>query len=173
MERLGRAEGFSVSDGAALVMGSAIASVHILGVRHWDISGAGWVMVAVTFAWLALTATGPFIYVSRRYARRLEGYPRIGDRLWALLGIPWLMTALLQSASPSSEPRQSPLFSVTLVGGLAIACGITLAVVWSTWVVVSPEQAARIEAAPWTNRVGLILSILWPMQCGLGLVVLS
>jgi hypothetical protein len=48
-----------------------------------------------------------------------------------------------------------------------------VAVVWSTWVMVPPQEAARIEAAPWTNRVGLILAIAWPVQCGLGLVVLS
>ena len=29
------------------------------------------------------------------------------------------------------------------------------------------------SSAPWTNRVGLILAIAWPIQCGLGMVVLS
>ena len=173
MERIDKAEGFSVSDGAALVMGSAIASVHILGVRRWDLSGSGWFMVAITFAWMAVTAAGPFIFLARRYARRLADYPQIGDRLWAMLGMPWLVTALVQSAAPSSEPRHNPLFTMTLSVGLAIVCLVALAVVWSTWVMVSPEQAARIEAAPWTNRVGLILSIAWPIQCGLGMVVLS
>jgi hypothetical protein len=38
---------------------------------------------------------------------------------------------------------------------------------------VPPHQAARVEAAPWSNRVGLILSIAWPIQCALGMVVLS
>jgi hypothetical protein len=173
MERIDKADGFSVSDGAALVMGSAIASVHILSVRRWDLSGSRWIMAAITFTWMALTAAGPFIFLARRYARRLPNYPQIGDRLWAMLGIPWVATAFLQSASPASEPRENPLFTVTLSAGLAITCLIALAVVWSTWVMVSPEQASRIEAAPWTNRVGLILSIAWPIQCGLGMVVLS
>jgi hypothetical protein len=57
--------------------------------------------------------------------------------------------------------------------GLGLACLITLGVVWNTWVMVPPEQAARVEAGPWTNRVGLILSIAWPIQCGLGMVVLG
>ncbi len=39
----------------------------------------------------------------------LPNYPEIGDRLWALLGIPWLATALVQSAAPSSEPRPQSL----------------------------------------------------------------
>jgi hypothetical protein len=173
MERISTGGGFSVLDGAALVMGSAIASIHILGVRRWDLSGAGWFMVGITFTWVAVTAAGPFMFLARRYGRLLPNYPKIGDRLWALLGIPWLVTALVQSASPGSEPRQNPLFTTTLSVGLAIVCLIALAVVWNTWVMVPPEQAAQMETAPWTNRVGLILSIAWPIQCGLGMVVLS
>ena len=104
-------------------------------------------MVCLTFAWVALTAAGPFIFLARRYRDRLPGYPRIGDRLWAMLGLPWLVTAVIQSALPGEDPRQNPLFSTTLGVGLALACLIALAVVWSTWVMVPPEQAARIEAA--------------------------
>jgi hypothetical protein len=65
------------------------------------------------------------------------------------------------------------LFANTLSVGLAVVCLIALVVVWSTWVMVPPGRAAQVEAAPWTNRVGLILAIAWPIQCGLGLVVLS
>ncbi len=90
-----------------------------------------------------------------------------------MLGLPWLLTALVQSASPESEPRHSSLFITTLSVGLAVVCVIALSVIWSTWVIVSPERAARVEAAPWTNRVGLILSIAWPLQCGFAMIVLS
>ena len=69
---------------------------------------------------MALTAAGPFIYLARRYSRRLPGYPRLGDRLWAFLGLPWLVTAVIQSALPGEDPRQNPLFSTTLSIGLAI-----------------------------------------------------
>jgi len=173
MKRIDKGGGFSVLDGAALVVGAAIASIHILGVRREDLSGPGWIMIVITFTWLAVTAAGPFIFLARRFARPLADYPKVGDRLWALLGIPWLVTALIQSATPGSEQRHNPLFINTLSVGLAVACLIALFVVWGTWVMVPPEQAQRIEGAPWTNRVGLILSIAWPVQCGLGLVVLS
>jgi hypothetical protein len=173
MERIDTGEGFTILDGGALVMGSAIASIHILGVRRWELSGSGWLMVAITFTWTAVTASGPFLFAERRYVRHVLNYPRIGDRLWALLGMPWLLTALAQSAVPSSEPRHNQWLIITLSSGLAIACLTALAVVWSTWVIVPPQQAAQIEAAPWTNRVGLILAIAWPIQCGLGMVVLS
>jgi hypothetical protein len=163
----------NVLDGLALVMGSAIGSVHILRIIRSGLSGAGWLMVWLTFAWVAITASGPFMYLARRYLRHLEGYPRIGDLLWALMGVPWLMTAVIQSALPATEPGQNPLFAGTLSVGLALACIIALGVVWRTWVMVSPEQASRLEAAPWTSRVGLILAIAWPIQCGLGMVVLS
>jgi hypothetical protein len=138
-----------------------------------DLTGAGWIMIWITFTWVAITAAGPFLFLARRFARRLPEYPKIGDRLWALLGLPWLATAVVQSAAPGTEPRQDSLFATTLSAGLAIVCLITLGVIWNTWVMVSPEQAARVEGSPWTNRVGLILSIAWPIQCGLGMVVLS
>jgi len=32
-------------------------------------------------------------------------------------------------------------------------------------------EAARTASAPWTNRVGLVLAVGWPIQCGVGLVV--
>jgi hypothetical protein len=173
MERIDTGSGFSVLDGAALVMGSAIASIHTLRVMRSDLTGAGWIMIWLTFAWVGVTAAGPFLFLARRYARRLTDYPKIGDRLWALLGIPWLVTAVVQSAAPESEPRQNSLFTTTLSVGLTVTCLIALGKLWSTWVLVPPEKAARVEAAPWTNRVGLILAIAWPIQCGLGLVVLS
>jgi hypothetical protein len=173
MERIDKGGGFSVLDGAALVGGAAIASIHVVGIRRVDLAGPGWMMIALTFSWVAVTASGPFFYLARRFARKLPNYPKIGDRLWALLGLPWLVTALLQSATPGTEPRHNPLFSATLIVGLGIVCMIALIVVWGTWVMVSPAQAGRVEAGPWTNRVGLILSIAWPVQCGLGMVVLS
>jgi hypothetical protein len=173
MERIDTGDGFSVLDGAALVVGAAIASIHILRVAREDLTGVGWIMIAITFCWVAVTAAGPFIFLARRFARRLHNYPKLGDRLWAILGLPWLATALIQSAAPGSDQRQNPLFIYTLSFGLGVVCLITLFVVWGTWVVVPAAQARRVEAAPWSNRVGLILSIAWPIQCGLGLVVLS
>ena len=173
MERTESGNEINVLDGVALVMGSAIASVHILRVMRSGLTVAGWTMVCLAFVWLALTAAGPFIYLSRRYASRVAGYPRLGDRLWAFLGLPWFFTAVIQSALPGEDPRQNPLFSTSLSMGLVVVCLLALALVWSTWVVVPPDQASRIEAGSWTNRVGLILAIAWPVQCGLGMVVLS
>jgi hypothetical protein len=173
MERLDRGDGISVLDGAALVVGGAIASVHVLGIRRVDLSGPGWIMILIAFCWIAITAAGPFLYLGRSFIRRLPQYPKIGDRLWALLGLPWLASAILQSATPGTEPRHNPLFAATLILGLGIVCLIALIVVWGTWVMVPPEEVAQVEAAPWTNRLGLILSIAWPIQCGVGMIVLS
>ncbi len=50
MERFDIGSGFSVLDGVALVMGSAIASIHTLRVMRGDLTGAGWVMLWLTFA---------------------------------------------------------------------------------------------------------------------------
>src|SRR5262245_60336083 len=128
MDRSDTGGGFSVLDGTALVMGSAIASIHTLRLMRSDLTGAGWIMIWMTFTWVAITAAGPFLFLARRFARRLPDYPKIGDRLWALLGLPWLATAVVQSAAPGTEPRQDSLFATTLSAGLAIVCLITLGV---------------------------------------------
>ena len=173
MERSGPGKDINVLDGVALIMGSAIASVHMLRVIRSGLSPAGWIMLWLTYSCVALTATGPFMFLARRYSRRLPGYPKIGDWLWALLGAPWVVTAVIESVVPGEDPRHNPLFSLTLTISLALSCLIAVVVVWGSWVMVPPEKAARIEGAPWTNRVGLILAIAWPIQCGLGMIVLS
>ena len=162
--------GFSVLDGVALVTGAAVASVHIRGVIRAGLNGFGWALIWGTFTWVALTAAGPFVFLVRRFARRLPDYPKVGDGLWAVLGLPWLATAVLKSAAPGAEESRN---ETLLAVGLAVASMIALSVVWRQWVMVTPEQASRTASPPWTNRVGLILSVAWPIQCGLGLLVLG
>jgi hypothetical protein len=161
----------TVLDGGALVIGSSVASLHVLRVMRGGLSIAGWVMLGLTFTLLAVTASGPFIYIVRRFIRRPAGYPGVGDRLWALLGAPWALAAVVQAAPPGDG--FNGLVFIVLVGGLAVASVIAVVEVWSMWVMVPPEQAEKVEAGPWTNRVGLALAIAWPIQCGLGLIVLG
>ena len=84
------------------------------------------------------------------------------------MGAPWVLAALLQAVAPGGS-----LASIVLAGGLAVASLIAVYEVWSTWVMVPPEQARKVEAGPWTSSVGLGLAIAWPIQCGLGMVVLG
>ena len=56
MERSDQGRDIHVLDGVALVMGSAIASVHMLRVIRSGLSPAGWTMVWLTFSCVALTA---------------------------------------------------------------------------------------------------------------------
>jgi hypothetical protein len=173
MDRAAGGDGFRVLDGAALVMGAAVASVHIRNIIHDNLGAGGWVLVWCTFTWVALTATGPFLFLVRRFARRLPGYPQVGDGLWALLGCPWLMTAIVRSTAADGAVEKDEFFAAGLGVALAIASLIALVVVWKTWVMVPPEQAAQTASMPWTNRVGLVLAVAWPVQCGIGLVVTS
>ena len=74
-----------------------------------------------------------------------------------------------------TEPHSGgpSLTSLVLFSGIVGASFAALAVVWKTWVAVDPEQASTNFDGPWTNRVGLVLAIAWPIQCGLGMVVLG
>jgi hypothetical protein len=165
--------GFGVLDGGALVTGAAVASIHIRAVigSSDHLAPPGWLLIWGTFAWVALTAAGPFLFLVRRFLRRLPDYPNVGDALWAALGLPWIVTAAIRSAVPRGAHVTDDLFALVLSTLLALACLTALVVIWKRWVLVSPEEAARTAAAPWTNRIGLILSVAWPIQCGVGLVI--
>lgn len=163
--------GFNVLDGAALVLGAAVASVH-LRVPYEMVRGADSIIVWLVFAGVAATAAGPFVFLSRRFIRRPANYPQIPDRLWSLLGLPWIATAPFRgSPSPSDATRHS-IYSVTLciLMGAAIAC--VLAVIWKTWVRAAPA-ADDAAARPWAERVGMAIAVCWPIQCGLVLVVIG
>ena len=165
--------GFSVLDGAVLVSGAAVASVHIRGVMTESLTGPGSILTWGCFAWIAVTASGLFLLLVRLYARRLPDYPKVGDRLWALIGLPWVLTALIRPATTPGVEHRHDLYAIALSVGLGVVSLIALAVVWGTWVMVSPQQAAQTSSAPWTNRVGLVLAVAWPIQCGIGLVVMG
>jgi hypothetical protein len=168
------AGGFTVLDGAALVAGAAVASVHIRGVITSELIGPGWAMVWGAFFWVALTAAGPFLFLVRRLIRPVEGYPKVGDRLWALLGAPWLLTTIVQGRRPADGSEFSnSLLAAGLSVGLGAAALVAVAVVWATWVMVPPHRASQTFSGPWTNRVGLVLAIAWPVQCGVGMVVIG
>lgn len=164
--------GFSVLDGAAVVAGAAVASVHVRAVIHEELTIAAWSIILLAFFWIALTASGPMLLIVRGWFRRSPNYPRIGDVLWGVLGAPWVLTAPLESPVIGTGPTHVPLV-VGLVVGLGVACMTALGVVWSKWVIVTREEAHSAFGPPWTNRVGLILAITWPLQCAVALVILG
>ena len=167
--------GFSVLDGVGLVAGAAVASVHLRGALDETIFGPGWVIMLGTFVWVGVTSAGPFLYLLRRYARGQAGAPKVGDRLWGLLGLPWLLSALLQTGprEPGVAARPGSAAATLLVVGVGLVSLSALAVVWKTWVAVDPEKASETFSPPWTNRVGLLLAIAWPVQWGVTLVVIG
>ncbi len=168
------AEGFSVLDGVALVAGAAVASVHARSTFGESFFGPGWVVAFGVFLWVGVTAAGPFLYLVRRHARKSAGYPRFGDAALGHAGDTLAGGRALQSApsqTADAHARTLSISSLVLFWGIVAVSMVALAVVWKTWVAVEPEQASRNFDGPWTNRVGLVLAIAWPIQCGLGMVV--
>jgi hypothetical protein len=168
-----RDDGFTVLDGAALVVASAVASVHMRGPVQAAV-GAGWGLLWVAFAGVGLTAAGPILYLMRRYGRRPEGYPRIGDRLWALLGTPWLIASPFRAGPVGEVSRSLGLYASLLTFSVAAACIAVPAVLWKVWVLTPPQARPPAHGpSPWTARMGLAIAVAWPLQCGLLLVVLD
>lgn len=171
-EAAGRA-GLTMLDVAAMVIGAAVASIHIRSAIPRGLPGGGWVLIWATFAGITLTAAGPFLMLGRRFGRPLAGYPRPGDRLWTLLGSPWVLAALVRAASTPGRARPDDPTALTLAVGLGLASLVALAVVWKTWVMVPPGRLALEGPSSWTERIGLGLAVAWPVQCGFGLIVID
>lgn len=153
--------GFTMLDAAALVAGSAVASIHLRSLAQAGATPAEVVAASPVFAALTTVAAGPFLWLIRRGAG-------VGDRLWAVLGLPWVLSAVILSASPQVNDGRA---RATLLIGLGLASFLAMATVWQTWVTPSVEDAGEAASGPWTNRFGLALAVAWPIQWGLALVV--
>jgi hypothetical protein len=164
---------FTLLDGVALVVAAAVASVH-MKTPVQSASGTAWVLVWVAFAGVGLTAAGPILYLARRYGRGLESYPRLGDRLWAVLGSPWIVTSPLRTSGAGADLRVFRTYGIVLTTTVVAACVIVLAVLWKKWVLTPPT--ARLPSkgsSSWTERLGMAISVAWPLQCGFLMVVLD
>lgn len=168
-----RDTGFSVLDGVALVVAAAVASVHMRSLVNLA-TGAGWALVWVALAGVSLTAAGPFVLIVRKYLRRLDQYPRLGDRLWALLGTPWVVSAPFRSARTGVELHGLGLYGIALSVTLGAACLVILFVLWQKWVHLVPTaKIATDKPKLWTERLGMVLAVAWPLQFGFLLIVLD
>ena len=165
--------GPTMLDAAALVIGAAVASIHIRSSIPRGLPDGAWLLIWATFAGIATTAAGPFLMLGRRFGRPTPGYPRTGDLLWTLLGSPWVVAALIRAASIPGRDRSDDPTAMALTIGIGLASLIALAVVWKTWVMVPPGKSAAASPSSWTERVGLTLAVAWPVQCGLGLIVID
>jgi hypothetical protein len=173
--RAQESSGFTLLDGAALVLGAAVASVHLRRTSGEALDSGVIVLFWATFTGVATTASGPFLFLVRRFGRRREWYPTEWDRLWAVLGLPWVFTSLIRaSALPTARQAgragRADLYAPSLILGLAVAVLVVLVHVWVHWIA-RPPGARPDEPLPWTARVGLVLSVAWPLQCGFGLLV--
>lgn len=173
MERSSEAvKGFTLLDGAAMIIGAAAASLHFSEATPEGLTGLGWGLLWGAFAGIALTSAGPFLFLARRHVRKLDLYPQAGDRLWAVLGLPWICSALVR-------PRRSALctggelYTGVLTIGLALAILASMVSVFKICLPPVSNKSREVLAPSWTNRVGFALAVAWPLQCGYALLLLG
>jgi hypothetical protein len=172
-----RRGGVTMLDAAALVTGGAVASVHFREFED-EIGGLtllGWALLVPSFAWLALTAAGPFVFLVRRFSRRPEGYPSPDDWVWLALGLPWVVAGLVRSASGGLPEGANSLYATGLLLGLVMASVPAVARLWRLLPRIDPISSGPAPtvrpAGSWTARLGRAVAIAWPLQLGLGLLV--
>lgn len=168
-----RNEGFSVRDGVAIVVGAAVASVHMKSPVDRAF-GAGWGLVWLTFAGVGLTAAGPIVLLIRRFSLRPRVALGLGDRLWAMLGFPWIVTAPVRSSSIPIHMGAIGFYGMILTCLLGLSCLFVFAILWKTWVLKPPGASKdQGEPMPWTEKLGMTVAAAWPLQLGFLLIVLD
>ena len=164
---------WNLIDIGAIVTGASVAAVHVRRALPDPRGLPEWTWGAILLAWLTITAAGPFLYLTRRFRRDpAHPYPLLGDRLWGLWGCPWVLAAVVGSGphSPTGYPeRVDPAYVGSLGIGLFLATTIAVPILagrylWGPHCVVPANQ---------TQWVGLALTATWPLQCGVGLVVMG
>ncbi len=170
----GSPSGFTMLDGAALVLGAAVSSVHLRPFTSRGLFDGALGLFWPTFVGVALTACGPFVLLERWFWRRSPDYPGLGDILWAVLGLPWVLTSVLRASAGSLGPRMLDLYRPSLVFLIGLSCMVTMAAVTHRWILKPPSPSETLApSGPWTTRVGLAVSFTWPLQCGFGMIVTS
>lgn len=174
-----RVESFRLTllDIGSIVMGAAIAAVHVRLVVSTPQTWLMWVWESILFGWVGLTSIGPFLFLARSWRRAAIGnYPLVGDRLWVIWGCPWVLTAVLKATlrRPELHPGQlDPAYVGSLGLGLFLATMITVPILVARVLWGSPATPQRPLDVNLTQWVGLGLTAIWPIQCGVGLVVMG
>lgn len=100
---------------------------------------------------------------------------RLGDYLWALLGLPWWLSGLPLAflGDVRIAPAAEELYALGLLVSLGLANVLVAGLVWSCWIARPevPEDEERV--APLSHRLGLLLAVCWPIQLGFGLLALA
>lgn len=168
---------FTVLDGGAFVIGAAVAAAHLRLAFPAPRGGAAWCFVGAVFLWLAVTTAGPFVYLTRRLPRRPGWTPRVGDRLWLLWGLPWIgpgvVAALRRPGGAPPADRLDPIYVGALGIGLFLATAVAVPVLATRLLWGEPGRGGRAGGPSWTQGVGLALSAAWPIQVGVGLLVIG
>ncbi len=162
-------EGLSTLDGVALVTGAAMASIHVRAL-FTDLPGPFTIaLIVVLFCWMSLASAGPFVFAVRRFVRHLGNYPGLGDRLWLLAGVPWILAGVVRTGSTSSnlDPGSDRPYAAALIGSVSVAIG------WGLLIVLRHGAAACVANRSWTEWAGLLCTGLWPLQALTAFVILN
>jgi hypothetical protein len=165
-------EGVSVLDLAALIAGAAVAAVHLRGTRGTPGDNtAPAFLFWLAFVGITITASGPLVALSRRIKKLPPTKRGWGERLWVLLGTPWIVTAPFRSL-PGSRAADS-LYDPAVLISVSGACLAVLLIVWNHWI--RPAVSIERDADPprWSEQVGLVLAVAWPLQYGFAMIAVS
>lgn len=188
--------GFTMPDGLAIVAGAAVASVHLRDALPLVLDGWSWLLAAFAFGGITITATGPFVaafaaWVGPAPPPREPPRLRTGEKLWLALGTPWGLFGVLRTAMPTESIAPDGWVRQLFFAALGLTTLVVFAVAWRTWLrppadplpllgadssrppglaAESEPEPEQEQASTWTNRIGFVLAMLWPLQFALAML---
>jgi hypothetical protein len=170
----GSGGGFRLRDSVALVMGSAVAAVH-LRMAAREATGAGWILAWLAFMGIGVTAAGPFELLMARIWRIRRA--SMGDVVWCVLGVPWVLMSPFAMGWGSRGRDVGWMHGVYEIGLTMLVGGASVFVfglMWMRWIGRIESGGGVVDrVGGWTDRLGFGLGVCWPLQCGFALVVLG
>lgn len=166
---------FHLLDGAALVVGYAVASMLIRA--YWPDGEPPSVVetsaIGLVYLWLGFAMSGPVVLLIRRPLAVEPGQddrpePRTWAELaWLIIGFYWIALTLIVVPARMQGAR---LLDTAALGVFPVIASLVLRVVGprQSWA----RSRPRADRPSWTHRAGVVLLLTWPFAW-VGLILLG
>lgn len=156
----------------AIVTGAAVASMHLKdrAVFGDELNEFGVALLIVVFLFLAVAATGPFLYGIHRLVYRKPDALFSGESAWLVLGLPWLITALWRSVFDSgistTAGQRWLLFLWVMLGASCLYAAVVAVIRFRRTAPGTEGQKGKMAPGLLSliDTIGGTLALLWPFQ---------
>jgi len=162
--------GITVTDAIALVIGYSVAG-YVFHRTIFTVHEAGaiglTIMAVLSFAWLGIACSGPFVLGLRRlqHGRRAKLTP--GEAIWVLQGMLWIAVGIARRLRIFDIVTMTNTASYIAATAAAAAPLLCILLWWFE------RHRAPRDGANWCHRAGILCAAAWPIAWTLAAFLLG